>query len=46
MLFFKVMCIVSVYFDILYVDLVEIGEMFGNLFEVFECLVIYCEKSE
>ncbi|GIB97109.1 type IV pilin biogenesis protein PilC [Vibrio cholerae] len=36
----------SAHFDTLYVDLVETGEMSGNLPEVFERLATYREKSE
>ncbi|EOW9399623.1 type II secretion system F family protein [Vibrio cholerae] len=42
----KVMRTASAHFDTLYVDLVETGEMSGNLPEVFERLATYREKSE
>lgn len=42
----KAMRTASAHFDTLYVDLVETGEMSGNLPEVFERLAIYREKSE
>lgn len=42
----KAMRTASAHFDTLYVDLVETGEMSGNLPEVFERLATYREKSE
>ncbi|ENM5840316.1 type II secretion system F family protein [Vibrio mimicus] len=42
----KAMRTASSHFDTLYVDLVETGEMSGNLPEVFERLATYREKSE
>ncbi|ELE5880416.1 type II secretion system F family protein [Vibrio cholerae] len=42
----KAMRTASAHFDTLYVDLVETGEMSGNLPEVFERLTTYREKSE
>lgn len=42
----KAMRTASTHFDTLYVDLVETGEMSGNLPEVFERLATYREKSE
>ncbi|ENM5769444.1 type II secretion system F family protein [Vibrio mimicus] len=42
----KAMRTASPHFDTLYVDLVETGEMSGNLPEVFERLATYREKSE
>ncbi|ENM5832363.1 type II secretion system F family protein [Vibrio metoecus] len=42
----KAMRTASPHFDALYVDLVETGEMSGNLPEVFERLATYREKSE
>ncbi|ENM5925183.1 type II secretion system F family protein [Vibrio mimicus] len=42
----KAMRTASHHFDTLYVDLVETGEMSGNLPEVFERLATYREKSE
>ncbi|EKF9300271.1 type II secretion system F family protein [Vibrio cholerae] len=42
----KAMRAASAHFDTLYVDLVETGEMSGNLPEVFERLATYREKSE
>ncbi|HDI3248527.1 TPA: type II secretion system F family protein [Vibrio cholerae] len=42
----KAMRTASAHFDNLYVDLVETGEMSGNLPEVFERLATYREKSE
>ncbi|ENM2830367.1 type II secretion system F family protein [Vibrio cholerae] len=42
----KAMRTASAHFDTLYVDLVETGEMSGNLPEVFERLAAYREKSE
>ncbi|ENM3849999.1 type II secretion system F family protein [Vibrio cholerae] len=42
----KAMHTASAHFDTLYVDLVETGEMSGNLPEVFERLATYREKSE
>ena len=42
----KAMRTTSAHFDTLYVDLVETGEMSGNLPEVFERLATYREKSE
>ncbi|EGQ8388991.1 TPA: type II secretion system F family protein [Vibrio cholerae] len=42
----KAMRTASAHFDTLYVDLVETGEMSGNLPKVFERLATYREKSE
>ncbi|HGF7365191.1 TPA: type II secretion system F family protein [Vibrio cholerae] len=42
----KAMRTASAHFDTLYVDLVETGEMSGNLPEVFERLATYRQKSE
>lgn len=42
----KAMRTASTHFDTLYVDLVETGEISGNLPEVFERLATYREKSE
>ncbi len=42
----KAMRTASAHFDTLYVDLVETGEMSGNLPAVFERLATYREKSE
>lgn len=42
----KAMRTASAHFDTLYVDLVETGEMSGNLPEVLERLATYREKSE
>ncbi|MGL6172164.1 MAG: type II secretion system F family protein [Vibrio sp.] len=42
----KSMRTASAHFDSLYVDLVETGEMSGNLPDVFERLATYREKSE
>lgn len=42
----KAMRTASAHFDTLYADLVETGEMSGNLPEVFERLATYREKSE
>ncbi|ENM3864331.1 type II secretion system F family protein [Vibrio cholerae] len=42
----KAMRTASAHFDTLYVDLVETGEMSGNLPEVFERLATYREKSD
>ncbi|EHB5526628.1 type II secretion system F family protein [Vibrio cholerae] len=42
----KAMRTANAHFDTLYVDLVETGEMSGNLPEVFERLATYREKSE